>query len=791
MSKLTEANIAEITALLQGVATEFAFLEPGGATGIEALQSALQALRNAAGSNASSGFTQELNTGAALVNSAADAGAFSDEILLDLNAWYPRMETALHHWIHAPEEPTPSSPAGPPNAAAPASAPSVPMTTAAGNDPSNAPDAESGEGEPIEEPVLTIEIGDDGDLLNEFCNEGRDLLQDIEQGVLVLEENPSHKDTLNRVFRAFHTFKGGAGYLGLEAIKNLAHELESVLDAARRGELAITTPVIDIILAGGDALRQFIEKISERLAGTNAAEPICIPTLSIIARSHACLHGEPEPEAAPAPPPPKAAPAKPAAASPQPAASAASAAAAAPAPAPEPAPTQAPAPPAPPTPAAAPTPAPSPVAAAPAPSTATPSPSTAVPQSAAKPPKPKPANPASGEGPANFVKIDTLKLDSLVDLVGELVIAQSMVIQHPEVMELTDRQLARCMRQLARITTDLQHNAMSLRMVPIRAAFQKMTRLVRDLAGSQGKQIQLLLSGEDTELDRNIVEELADPLIHMIRNSADHGVEMPEERVAKGKPALGTIRLQAYHQGGGIVICIADDGKGLDKDRIVAKAIQKGIIEPNASLSEKEIFELIFAPGFSTAEKVTDLSGRGVGMDVVRGNISRLRGRIEVESTFGQGSSFTIFLPLTLAIIDGLLVSIGDEKFILPTLSVRECLRITENMISTVQGTGELVSVRGKLMPLTRLGSMLGIPGAINDPTKGIIVVAESGTTQRCLLVDELLGKKEVVIKSLGDAFKSQALMSGAAILGDGRVALIVDLDALANLKLLPRAAVA
>lgn len=770
MSKLTEANLAEITALLQGVATEFAFLEPGCATGIEALQSALEALRTAAGPNASSSVTQELNAATALVNAAAEAGAFSDEILQELNAWYPRMETAIHHWIHTPEESTPSSPASEPSPAAPASAPS--------------PGAESGEGEPAEEPVLRIEIGDDGDLLNEFCNEGRDLLQDIEQGVLVLEENPSHKDTLNRVFRAFHTFKGGAGYLGLEAIKNLAHELESVLDAARRGELAITTPVIDIILAGGDALRQFIEKISERLAGTNAAEPICIPTLSIIARSHACLHGEPEPEAAPAAPPPKAAPARPPVANP------ANPAPAAAAPTPAPPSTAAPAAPAPETPVAA----PALVVAAPAPNTTTPPPPSTpapAPQSAAKPAKPKPANPTSGEGPANFVKIDTLKLDSLVDLVGELVIAQSMVIQHPEVMELTDRQLARCMRQLARITTDLQHNAMSLRMVPIRAAFQKMTRLVRDLAGSQGKQIQLLLSGEDTELDRNIVEELADPLIHMIRNSADHGIEMPEERVAKGKPALGTIRLQAYHQGGGIVICIADDGKGLDKDRIVAKAIQKGIIEPHASLSEKEIFELIFAPGFSTAEKVTDLSGRGVGMDVVRGNISRLRGRIEVESTFGQGSSFTIFLPLTLAIIDGLLVSIGDEKFILPTLSVRECLRITENMISTVQGTGELVSVRGKLMPLTRLGTMLGIPGAINDPTKGIIVVAESGTTQRCLLVDELLGKKEVVIKSLGDAFKSQALMSGAAILGDGRVALIVDLDALANLKLLPRAAVA
>ena len=786
MSKLTEANIAEITALLQGLATEFAFLEAGSAAGTDALHASLEALKTAAGPHAAPGFLQELEAGAGIVNSAAAAGAFSDEMLKGLNAWYPRLETALHQWIHSPEQPAPT----------PAAATGTPAGAGDSTDSNGATDSETSEAEVVEEPVLVIEIGDDGDLLNEFCNEGRDLLQDIEQGVLVLEENPSHKDTLNRVFRAFHTFKGGAGYLGLEAIKNLAHELESVLDAARRGELPITTPVIDIILAGGDALRQFIEKISERLAGTNAGEPICIPTLSIIARSHACLHGEPEPEAAaPAPtaPQPKAA-AKPEAApsvQPPPAPQQTPAvshnpSAPPPAPAPpEPAPAtaqpeaqQVAAPPAP----------PAPQHSAPAPALAPAQPAVS---NAPKPAKPKAANPASGEGPANFVKIDTLKLDSLVDLVGELVIAQSMVIQHPEVMELSDRQLARCMRQLARITTDLQHNAMSLRMVPIRAAFQKMTRLVRDLAGSQGKQIQLILSGEDTELDRNIVEELADPLIHMIRNSADHGIEMPDERVAKGKPALGTIRLQAYHQGGGIVICIADDGKGLDKDRIVAKAIQKGIIEPHASLSEKEIFELIFAPGFSTAEKVTDLSGRGVGMDVVRGNISRLRGRIEVESTFGKGSSFTIFLPLTLAIIDGLLVSLGDERFILPTLSVRECLRITENMISTVQGTGELVSVRGKLMPLVRLGNLLGIPGATNDATKGIIVVAESGTTQRCLLVDELLGKKEVVIKSLGDAFKSQVLMSGAAILGDGRVALIVDLDALANLKSLPRAAVA
>jgi two-component system chemotaxis sensor kinase CheA len=360
-----------------------------------------------------------------------------------------------------------------------------------------------------------------------------------------------------------------------------------------------------------------------------------------------------------------------------------------------------------------------------------------------------------------------------------------MVVQHPDVQALQDRQLARFLRQLARITTDLQHNAMSLRMVPIRATFQKMNRLVRDLSSSQGKKIQLQLAGEETELDRNIVEELSDPLVHMIRNSADHGIETPAEREAKGKNPTGTIRLQAFHQGGGIVIRITDDGRGLDKERILAKALQKGLIEPNTALSEKEIFELIFAPGFSTAEKVTEISGRGVGMDVVRGNISRLRGRIEVDSVLGQGSTFTIFLPLTLAIIDGLLVSVGSERFILPTLSVRECLRVNDAQITTVQGRGELISVRGKLMPLTRLGDLLGIDPSAKCPSEGIIVVAESGTLSRCLLVDEMLGKKEVVIKSLGDAFKTQSLLSGAAILGDGRVALILDVDAVTNLRAL------
>jgi two-component system chemotaxis sensor kinase CheA len=377
------------------------------------------------------------------------------------------------------------------------------------------------------------------------------------------------------------------------------------------------------------------------------------------------------------------------------------------------------------------------------------------------------------------VKLDTRKLDSLVDLVGELVIAQSMVFQDPEVQRLSSRHLARTLRQLGRITTELQRTAMSLRMVPIRRTFQKMTRLVRDLAAQQDKQVQLIAEGEETELDRNIVEELSDPLVHMIRNSIDHGIEPPEVRESQGKPALGTIRLSASHQRGGIVIAIQDDGKGLDRDRILAKARERGLIKPDATPTEEEVFALIFAPGFSTAETVTDVSGRGVGMDVVRRNIEKLRGKVEIRSVAGQGTTFTIVLPLTLAIIDGMLVGVGDDRYIIPTLSVRESFRPRPGMVSTVHERGEVVSVRGRLTPLLRLGQHLGTPYRAVDPTEGIIVVVESGDAARGLLVDELLGKQEVVIKNLGETFRKQDLLAGAAILGDGRVGLILDVDTL------------
>ena len=366
---------------------------------------------------------------------------------------------------------------------------------------------------------------------------------------------------------------------------------------------------------------------------------------------------------------------------------------------------------------------------------------------------------------------------------GELVIAQSLVVENPQVQALSSRGLASQLRQLARITGDLQQSAMSLRMVPIRGIFQKMSRLVRDLSASQNKHVRLLLMGEDIEIDRNMVEELADPLMHMIRNAVDHGIESAPMRADAGKPPEGLIKLHAFHRDGGIVISISDDGKGMDPSRIRTKAIEKGLISANDVLNTSEIFDLIFQPGFSTAERVTEVSGRGVGMDVVRGHIAHLRGRVEVQSTVGEGSEFRIRLPLTLAIIDGLLVRVGDERFILPLLCVRESLKPQAGMVSKVQGRGEVINIRGKLIPLVRLYEQLEISSQTMDPEEGIVVVVESRSQLRALLVDALIGKSEVVIKPLGDTFKTALGMTGCAILGDGHVALILDPDALGSLQ--------
>jgi two-component system chemotaxis sensor kinase CheA len=375
--------------------------------------------------------------------------------------------------------------------------------------------------------------------------------------------------------------------------------------------------------------------------------------------------------------------------------------------------------------------------------------------------------------------VDTGKLDALVDLVGELVIAQAMVTQHPALAGVADEQFARSSARLRGICSELQRTATALRMLPIRGTFQKMARLVRDVAVELGKEIRLVLQGEETELDRSVIEEVADPLVHMIRNAADHGIEPPADREAAGKPRCGTIALKAFHRGGFVVVEVRDDGRGLDAERIRRRAIERGLIGAAERLSDREALELIFAPGFSTAEQVSAVSGRGVGMDVVRRNIERIRGTVEIASLPGAGTTFTVSIPLTLAVIEGLLVAVGDQRFVIPTLAVRESFRPAAGAVTTVQGRGELVNVRGRLVPLLRLGRRFGIPEAVAEPSAGIVVVAEAGDECRCLLVDGLVGKQDVVIKSLGESFPSGHGFAGAAILADGRVGLILDATAL------------
>jgi len=576
-----------------------------------------------------------------------------------------------------------------------------------------------------EESAIVLNVQQDGELLREFINESQEHLQNIEQGVLVLEDHPTDADTLNSIFRAFHTFKGGSGFLNLTPIQTLAHDLESLLDLARQHKLVITPAIINIILEGSDTLKQFLSEIGAQLTGTKPLAPIAIPITHLLKSIRTVLSGEP----------------------------------------------------------GVPT-----FVALDASPTVSYSANALAPSIAPGAPTRGPQAEAGGKASLSgtAVKVDTLKLDSLIDLVGELVIAQSLVVQNPDLNTLQSEQLTRDLMQLGRISKDLQRTAMSLRMVPVRATFQKMNRLVRDSAAKVGKQIVLVTEGEETELDRNIVEEISDPLIHMIRNSVDHGIEKAEVRKKLGKPETGKVSLKAFHQGGNIVIQIQDDGRGLDCERIVAKAVEKGLMKAGDQLPESEIFKFIMAAGFSTAEKVTDLSGRGVGMDVVRRNIEKLRGKIEIASVAGQGSTFSIFLPLTLAIIDGLLVGVGNERFILPTLSVCESFRPRADMISTVHGRGEMLNVRGRLRPLLRLYSHLGIKPASTDPTQSIIVVVEAGNNARCILVDQLLGKQEVVIKSLEENFRQNRYIAGAAILGDGRVGLILDPEALVNLQANP-----
>lgn len=377
------------------------------------------------------------------------------------------------------------------------------------------------------------------------------------------------------------------------------------------------------------------------------------------------------------------------------------------------------------------------------------------------------------------IKVSTARLDNLINMAGELVIAQLMVAEEVNTNLTSEHDLSSKVAQQGKIIRELQELSMSMRMVPIAGVFQKMSRLVRDLSHKAGKNVTFTTLGEETELDRSIVDKIADPLVHMIRNSVDHGIETPEDRAKAGKNPTGRIELRAFHQAGSIVIETEDDGKGLDRESILKKAIDSGIVEAGQELSDEEVFKLIFHAGLSTAQKVTNVSGRGVGMDVVKKNVELLHGKVDISSTPGKGSTFTIRLPLTLAIIDGQIVKIGSDRYIIPINSIVRSFRPNAQQLSSVQNRGEMAMVRGNLLPLVRLYKLFNAVPKTEDPTQSLLVIVEEDNKRCCMLVDELLGQQQVVIKSLGDGLGKVKGVSGGSIMGDGKVSLILDVPGL------------
>ena len=575
---------------------------------------------------------------------------------------------------------------------------------------------------------------EDREIISGFVMESLDGLETVEVSLMNLEENPDDSESINAIFRSFHTIKGVSAFLKFMRINKLAHRSENLLDMIRSGKLVIQPQVIDVILDSVDMLKQMIHAVKSGLDhGTNMDIGLQIaPLITRIESVHKQDHQS------------------------------------------------------------------KPIG------------RIMVEQGALSEDDLNRALEAQKENPDKKlgqilvesgqasskqvasalqdqkkgsmqridlqVKVDTKKLDNLVDMTGELVIAQSMLRQHPYISSAREQRLVHTLGQLSQITSTLQTMTMSLRMVPIKSTFQKMVRLVRDLARSCGKQVRLTMSGEDTEIDRNVVDELYEPMVHMIRNSIDHGLELAAEREAVGKNSSGEISLRAFHRGGNIVVEISDDGRGLNKERILEKAKANGLITDDSKLSDDEIYNLIFHPGFSTAKEISEISGRGVGMDVVKKAIEKLRGRVDIQTRPGQGSTFVISLPLTLAIIEGMLVRIGQDRYVIPALSIIESFRPTPEQYSTVTGQGEMILTRGRLIPLVRLNKFFNCHFDVEHPWEGLVVTVEYDGKFMCLLLDELLGKEEVVIKSMGEFMQNVKGIAGGAIMGDGRVGLILDM---------------
>ena len=637
-----------------------------------------------------------------------------------------------------PDEPAvavlPAPPQPPPRPARPEPAPR----------PAAAPLAEeTEEAEPESDEIP--DFSQDLDLLTGFIEETFEHIESIEVNVLELEERPDDIEIINKIFRPFHTIKGVSGFLNLKTIQKLAHSAENLLDDVRNGKRSMNQDVIDVVLKVGDYLRAMVANL-KKVLDEGPAHFQKFDITEYVEWVRRVQNGE----GGAAPGAKKVTGREVGPVSPR-----------------------------------------------------VQDESMAVglaeddEEEAGSSPFGREAGSGDGRGGGvgagrsaavemgkkkvgASIKVDIDKLDGLVNAVGELVIMQAMVRANPLINRIADPKLTKDFSQLSRITSELQKTAMSMRMVPIRQTFQKMIRLVRDLSKKTGKQVDLVMEGEETEIDRNMVDSIYDPLVHMMRNSVDHGVQPPAERERLGKPATGTVHLRAYQKGGNMVIEIEDDGQGLNTKKIRQKALERGLISETEALSDHDLNNLIFLPGFSTADKITDVSGRGVGMDVVKKAVEKLRGKVEVYSEPGKGSQFVIRLPLTLAIIDGIIVRVGTERYIIPTTAIQESLKPQKKHYNTVQGRGEALMVRDNLVPVIRLYEMFGVQPTSTELCDAIVVVVESEGKQRAIMVDELLGKQEVVIKSLGGLQDIKGV-AGGTILGDGRVGLILDLAGLVS----------
>ena len=585
----------------------------------------------------------------------------------------------------------------------------------------------------------------DPDLLAEFITESTDLISSAEEALLILETDPEDMDAVNTVFRAFHTVKGTAAFMDLMLISEMGHHAESLLSRVRDGEIRYGGGYADLSLRALDMIKEMILSVQDALQGSPLLKPSgYADLLALLADPEGAGISDELDE-------------KPATLSddvlvsqdkiernkveqvaknhPEEMIGAANV-----------------------------------------------KDKAAAVADTGRAPRTQKRMQGSRGVVESSVRVGTQRLDRLIDMVGELVIAHSMVAQDHLVVNGNHHELIRKITHTNKIVRELQDISMSMRMVPLKATFNKMARLVRDLARKVGKNVHFITEGEDTEIDRNLVDIINDPLVHMVRNAVDHGIETPEIRKQGDKPEYGTVKLCAYHSAGNVVVEIEDDGKGLDREVILAKAREKAIIDNGSTLSDREVFNLIFEPGFSTAKTVTDVSGRGVGMDVVKKNIESLRGQAEIRSEAGKGSVFKMSLPLTLAIIDGMVVRVGTETYVIPTVSIVSSIKPAPGDISTVHHQGLMLSLQGNLIPLFRLAGLYHIETAAQDKSQALVVVVEDEERQAGLFIDELIGRQQVVIKTLGETMREIPGISGGAILPNGRVGLILDVGGLVKL---------